>query len=234
VPHDCPPKKIDATRACGGTVFLTSPEPEARLNLAQKIHNTTGAVIVPPADHVNIVLGQATAVSEFLDQVEERDQALLDAIIVPSGGGGLLVGAVAAGKPRGVVIYGAEPAYGGPGLANALRNGKRSQRLEQKPTIADGLRSLTGAANWDHIKSKENVKLVLTASEDEISVAMRLALEELGLVIEPSAAVALAVSLFDVQLHREITNRKGLVRIGVVLTGGNISVKALQELVPGV
>lgn len=234
MPHDCPQKKIDATKTCGGTVYLSGTEPEARLNLAQKIHNTTGAVIVPPADHVDIVLGQATAVSELLDQAQERDDVLLDAVIVPSGGGGLLVGAVAACKPQGILVFGAEPAHGGPGLANALRTAKRSERLEQERTIADGLRSLTGAANWEHIKSKDNVELVLAASEDEIVAAMRLAVETLGLIVEPSAAVALAVTLFSKQFHRRIAKMKGVVRIGVVLTGGNIGEEELQLLVPGV
>ncbi|KAF2686339.1 pyridoxal-5'-phosphate-dependent enzyme [Lentithecium fluviatile CBS 122367] len=234
VPHDCPPKKIDATRGHGGTVFLSGLEPESRLTLARKIHESTGAVIVPPADHVDIVLGQATAVSEFVDQVQDIDNALLDAVVVPSGGGGLLVGAVAACRPMGVVVFGAEPAHGGPGLANGLRTGRRTNRLEQKRTMADGLRTLTGEANWEHVKSRENVDQVFAVSEDDIRQAMRLLVDQLGFVIEPSAVVSLAVVLFSKEFHQRVGRMRGVVRIGVILTGGNIDTEQLQALLPGI
>lgn len=71
----------------------------------------------------------------------------LDAAIVPSGGGGLLVGAIAVCEAQGVSVFAAEPEHGGPGLAEALRTGRRSLTLDGPPSIADGLRSLTGAAN---------------------------------------------------------------------------------------
>ena len=234
VPQNCPQKKIDAARAYGSTVHVCDPAPEARVNLAKSIHDSTGAVIVPPADHIDIVLGQATAISELLRQVEEMGNGGLDAVIVPSGGGGLLVGGVAACKPRDVLVFGAEPAHGGPGLTEAIRCGKRTNRLEDSHTIADGLRTLTGDANWEHLKSKENVKDVFTATEDEIKNAMRLAADDLGFIIEPSAAVALAVVVYNKVFHQSIAEHQKEMRIGVVLTGSNIDVQQLKYLVPGV
>lgn len=231
VPHDCSPKKIEATRACGGTVHLAGVDPAARFHLARDLSNFTGAIIVPPSDHIDIVLGQATAVAELLEQVQAVGNTPLDAVIVPSGGGGLLVGAVAACKPQGVLVYGAEPAQGGPGLSSALHMGKRSEVLDQKRTIADGLRTLTGEANWEHIKRRENVEGVYTADESEIREAMRVAAESLGIIIEPSAAVALAATLFRGDFYARIAKTRKTLRIGVILTGGNIDIKEWEDLI---
>lgn len=198
--------------------------------LAKQLEATTGAVLVPSADHVDIVLGQATAIREFLEQAADLED-FLDAIIVPSGGGGLLVGAVSVCKPRGVTVFGAEPENGGPGLASALRTGHRSLDLSGAPTIADGLRSLTGAMNWEHIKQNGNVEQVFTVSEDQIKTSLRLASEELGFIIEPSAAVALAVALFNPAFARWSSTFNRGARVGIVLTGGNIGAnEALQLL----
>ncbi|KAF2872763.1 tryptophan synthase beta subunit-like PLP-dependent enzyme [Massariosphaeria phaeospora] len=223
VPHDCPATKIAA----------------AQPRCARRIHSATGAVFVPPPDHVDVVLGQATAVAEFLEQVQVAGPAGggggLHAVIVPSGGGGLLVGAAAACRGRGVRVFGAEPECGGPGLAGALERGARRVAVEvgERRTVADGLRTLTGEANWEHIRDRENVERVFTASEDEVRAALRAVVRALGFAVEPSAAVALAVVLSS-EFHAGIAEMEGVVRVGVVLTGGNIGVDDLRGLVPGV
>jgi threonine dehydratase len=186
----------------------------------------TGALIVPSADDPDIVLGQATAVHEFLAQVVD-----LDAVVVPSGGGGLLVGAIAVCKARGVRVFGAEPEQGGPGLADGLRSGTRRTALDGGQTVADGLRCLTGEANWEHIRREGNVDGVFTVSEEQIREALGLAVRELGDRIEPSAAVALAVVLFSADFARQMAALGAGVRVGVILTGGNIGEEDLMTLV---
>ena len=124
---------------------------------------------MPPADHEHIALGQATLVREFLEQVKDTGPSL-DAVIVPSGGGGLLVGAAAVCKPHGILALGAEPALGGPGLADAIQNGERTEAFTSSDTIADGLRSMTGKANFEIIKKRDNVDSVFCVSEDQIKV----------------------------------------------------------------
>ena len=226
VPSNCPPKKISAAKSYNATVFLSGHAPEDRVALAKQIQSSTGAILVPPADHADIVLGQATAIREFLTQVAD-----LDAVIVPSGGGGLLVGAIAVCKTSGVKVFAAEPERGGPGLAAALRTGRRSTSLDGSETVADGLRSLTGEANWENIRDR-GVDGVFTVSEVHIKEALRLAVEELGMVVEPSAAVGLAVTLFSSAFARSMARLEGLAKVGVVLTGGNIGVEQLLNLVP--
>jgi threonine dehydratase len=156
----------------------------------------------------------------------------LDAIVVPSGGGGLLVGAAAVCKPQGVIVYGAEPESGGPGLQSARQRGRRTTHFESPSTIADGLRSLTGESNWEIVKERENVEDVFTVTEQHIKEALRLAIEELGFIIEPSAAVPLAVALFNTEFQRRIAMKRRHVRVGIVLTGGNISEKELRAILP--
>jgi threonine dehydratase len=231
VPSNCPTKKIDAAKSHNATVLLSGTAPAHRVLLAKQVQHSTGAILVPSADHVDIVLGQATAIQELLHQIADLGQSL-DAVIVPSGGGGLLVGAIAVCKPQGVTVFAAEPETGGPGLVSALRTGQRSLDLDGTPTIADGLRSTTGEANWAHIRRAENVDQVFTVSEDQIKAAIKLGVEELGFLIEPSAAVALAVILFSSTFAQRMAMFARDVRIGIVMTGGNISVEDLLTLVP--
>jgi threonine dehydratase len=165
IPSNCPENKIIAAKSYGATVPLSGTAPEDRMLLANRIRQSTGAILVPSADDADIVLGQATAVRELLSQVGEVGQQL-DAIIVPSRGGGILVGAIAVCKALGVRVFVAEPKHGGQGLAAALQNGRRTLKLEGTLTIADGLRSLTGEANWEHIRQPANVDQVFTASEE--------------------------------------------------------------------
>jgi threonine dehydratase len=232
VPSNCPPKKINLAKSHNATVFLSGTAPNDRVFLASQIQQSTGAILVPSADHADIVLGQATAIREFLHQVGDQGHSL-DAVVVPSGGGGLLVGAIAVCKAQGVAVFGAEPETGGPGLACALRTGQRCLELDGSPTIADGLRSLTGEANWEHIRQGGNVDGVFTVGEEQIKEAVRVAVEELGFVIEPSAAVALAAVLFSPVFARRMARFGAEARVGVVLTGGNVGVDELLRLVPG-
>lgn len=231
VPSDCPMKKIEAAKSYGATVLLSGTAPEDRVQLANEVRSSTGSVLVPAADHADIVLGQATAIQEFLQQVATLGDRL-DAIIVPSGGGGLLVGAMIVGKPQGVKIFAAEPEHGGPGLVSALRTGQRALGLDGTPTIADGLRSLTGKDNWEHIKQAGSVDQIFAVTEDQIKQTLKLAIEELGFLLEPSAVVALAAALFDPVCAQHMSKLGDDARIGIVLTGGNIGVAELLGMVP--
>ncbi|KAH7138728.1 tryptophan synthase beta subunit-like PLP-dependent enzyme [Dendryphion nanum] len=236
VPQDCSPIKVSAAKHYGATILFCEPEPEARKHLAQKLAKRIGAVVVPPADHENIALGQATLVREFLDQVHETGVSL-DAVIVPSGGGGLLVGAIAACKPSNTLVFGAEPILGGPGLRRAMEVGVRATTLTPSDTMADGLRSLTGEANFEIIKRRDNVNGIFSVSEDQIRDSLRLVVNELGFVVEPSAAVPLAVALFSPEFKDKLKDesmkrRKEKVRIGIVLTGSNITEEDLATILP--
>lgn len=92
---------------------------------------------------------------------------------------------------------------------------------QQAPqTIVDGLLTSLGISTWPVLR--DLVVTVVTVSESEIVTAMRLAWERAKLLIEPSAAVALAAVLSDCLRISDIGER-----VGVVLTGGNVDLDHL-------
>uniref|UniRef100_A0A7S0YX67 Tryptophan synthase beta chain-like PALP domain-containing protein n=1 Tax=Hemiselmis tepida TaxID=464990 RepID=A0A7S0YX67_9CRYP len=109
-------------------------------------------------------------------------------------------------------IFGAEP-LGADDAARSLREGVL---LEQTgpDTIADGLRTGLGSLTWPVIR--DHVEDILTVSEEEIVQAMRLVYMRMKIVIEPSAAVGVAVALSD-----RFRSIEGIQRVGIVICGGN-------------
>jgi threonine dehydratase len=139
------------------------------------------------------------------------------------------VGAIAVCKSQSISVFAAEPETGGPGLVGALRTGIRCGEVKGQPSVADGLRVVTGPRNWEHIKRKGNVDGVFAVSEEQIIRAMGIVVEELGEVVEPSAAVGVAVVLYSEGFARRVTGMGGRVRVGVVLTGGNVRVGSIGD-----
>jgi threonine dehydratase len=168
----------------------------------------TGAAFVHPYDDYDIIAGQATAVSELLEQVPD-----LEVLLAPVGGGGLLSGMAVAGRAArsDMKIYGVEPEQVDDAM-RSLRTGTLHPPTN-RPTIADGLRIALGVRNFAIIQT--HVDDIVTVTEEEIVEALRLIWEILKIVVEPSSAVPLAAIL------RRKVNVEGR-RVGVVLTGGNV------------
>ncbi|KAL9033213.1 MAG: hypothetical protein Q9214_007621, partial [Letrouitia sp. 1 TL-2023] len=99
-------------------------------------------------------------------------------------------------------------------------------------TIADGLRTPVGVLPWSVISDKEKVQGVFAVSEEQIKAAMRLVMERMKVVVEPSAVVGLAVVLYDEDFRRlvEIEGEEDGWDVGVVLSGGNTTVEAVGGL----
>ena len=174
----------------------------------------TGAAFVPPYDHADIVSGQGTCALEMLADLDSPP----DILMAPVGGGGLLSGCAVATKALvpGIQVIGAEPA-GADDAAASFHSGER--QLEQTPeTIADGLRSTLGELTFALIR--EHVDDILTAPDARIVEAMRLIWTRTKLIVEPSAAVPLAVVL-------EHPDRFAGKRVAMVLTGGNVDLDQL-------
>lgn len=207
--------KRRAVEEYGGNVIECEPTLEARESTAARVQSETGATFVHPYDNAHIVAGQGTAALELIDQVED-----LDAIVVPVGGGGLLSGTcIAAGAVSpSTRLFAAEPK----GADDAARSFAAGELIPQTnpATIADGLRTSLGELTWPIIR--DHVERVVTVSDEEIVAAMRLAWERAKLLIEPSAAVALAAVLTD-----EFRGLDGISRIGVMLSGGNVDLTSL-------
>ncbi|HUX77507.1 MAG TPA: pyridoxal-phosphate dependent enzyme [Anaerolineae bacterium] len=201
--------KRRAVEGYGGRVVACEPTLEARETTAGAVIAETGATFIHPYDHPDIIAGQGTAALELLEQVPQ-----LDAIVAPVGGGGLLSGICVAAKglDPAVRVFAAEP-LGADDAARSVAAGKLIPQTGPD-TIADGLLTSLGELTWPIIR--DHVERVVTVSEEEIVAAMRLAWERAKLLIEPSAAVAVAAVLAE-----EFRAVEGVDRVGVVLSGGN-------------
>jgi threonine dehydratase len=215
MPRNASAVKRRATIDYGGYIVDCEPTQASREATAAAIVAETGATLVAPFDHPDVIAGQGTAALELLDQVAD-----LDAIVTPIGGGGLTAGtclAVGGAAPR-VRVFAAEPK----GADDAARSKAANQRLAQTDprTVADGLRTSLGDLTWPVVRDR--VERVITVTEDEIIAAMRLLWERAKLLVEPSSAVALAAVLTD-----EFRAIAGVQRVGIVLSGGNVDLDHL-------
>jgi threonine dehydratase/serine racemase len=215
MPSSASPVKRRAVEEYGGRVITCEPTLQAREATAAAVLAETGGTLIPPYDHPDIIAGQGTAALELLDQVPH-----LDALVVPVGGGGLLSGSCITARAvnRSIRLFAAEPA----GADDAARSMVAGRLIPQTAphTIADGLLTSLGELTWPIIR--DHVELVVTVSDEEIITAMRLAWERAKLLVEASAAVALAAVLSE-----EFKRLGGIERVGVMLSGGNVDLDQL-------
>ncbi|KAF3910714.1 hypothetical protein ABW21_db0208419 [Orbilia brochopaga] len=229
MPSISTPSKIAATQSYGASVVFsgsTAPEREAAVRAEQA---RTGAMLIPPYDHPFILLGQGTVALELIEQANAAGRPL-DAIIAPCGGGGLLSGIATACRGTGIRVFGAEPRKDGANdCQRGLKAGKRVDSVRSL-TIADGLRTPTGVITYGIIE--EAVAGVFSVTEWEILMTVRLVVERMKVLVEPSAVVGLAVVLFDEEFRRMVQREAGEKgwNVGVVFSGGNTTLEALTGL----
>ena len=201
--------KKAAVNSYGGQITECEPTLTARLEVANKVQDETGAVMIPPFDHPHIIAGQATCAYEFLQQVPG-----LDAMIAPVGGGGLMSGTCVSARALkpGMLVLGAEPE----GADDAFRSRQSGQFVPQTnpQTVSDGLRTSLGELTWPYVR--DQVDEIITVDDRETIAAMQLFWERTKLVIEPSSAVPLAAILKRFKGSGTPNN------IGVILSGGNV------------
>ncbi|KAK8255717.1 putative pyridoxal-phosphate dependent enzyme [Phyllosticta capitalensis] len=248
MPSISTPSKIAATRGYGARIRFsgsTAPEREA---VVRDVIAETGALLVPPYDHPDIVLGQGTLAVEFEEDVASmvkgeggvgargaygrRGGKGLDAVIAPCGGGGMLSGIATALGGTGIRVFGAEPSFQGADDARrGLLSGSRIPAVSSL-TIADGVRTPVGEIPWSVISDPEKVKGIFAVSEEEIKKALRLLMERMKVFVEPTAALGLAVALYNEEFRRLVEREAGEEgwNVGVVLSGGNTTMEALAKL----
>lgn len=213
MPHNANAAKRAAVEAWGGRVVECESSMAGRLSALETLVQETGAHVVPPYDDARIIAGQGTAALELLNE-----QPDLDSIITPIGGGGLLAGSALAahGHNASIDVFGAEP-VGADDAQRSFQAGKIIA-VEQPDTIADGLRATIGELPLAVIR--QHVRDIATVDDTATLHAMRLIWERLKIVVEPSAAIALAVLL---EKRLDIAGRK----VGVILSGGNVDLDNL-------
>jgi threonine dehydratase len=215
MPRTAPEIKKRGVRGYGGEIFECEPTLAARESTLAEVVQKTGATEIHPFNNYDVMAGQGTAAKELFEEVPN-----LDIIVAPVGGGGLLSGTALATKyfsPNTIVIA-AEPT----GADDAYRS-MQSGKIEpsQSNSIADGLLTTLGDKTFPIIR--DNVKEVVTVTDEEIVSAMRLIWERMKIIVEPSCAVPLAAVM------KAKDKFKGK-RVGIILTGGNVDLEKIGKL----
>jgi threonine dehydratase len=218
VPKNASKVKRAAIERYGARIVDCEPNMAARDATTRELLARTGAELVHPFADPRVIAGQGTVALEFLRQCNGPGSIDLDALIAPIGGGGLMSGfsiATRALSPR-TRLWGAEPAMAADAHDSLAEGRLITDRTPQ--TICDGLRGHLAPITFDVLRS--HLDGILLADEEQIIEAMRLIWERLKILVEPSAAVGLAVVL------RERERFAGQ-RVGIVLSGGNVELQSL-------
>jgi threonine dehydratase len=209
--------KVDATRNYGAEVRLAGGSVDEALALAREYEAATGAVLVHPFDHPDIVAGQGTVGLEVLEQCPE-----VRTVLVGTGGGGVVAGiglAVKAMRPEVTVV--AVQAEAAAAYPDSLAAG-RPIALDRMATMADGI-AVGRPGDLPFALVQEVVDEVVTVSEAAISKALLLCLERAKQVVEPAGAAAVAAVLAE--------PRRWEPPLVAVLTGGNIDPVLLMRVI---
>ena len=208
MPNGAPLPKVEATRAYGAEIRFAGVTVDEALAAAARYQEETGAVLIHPFDHPDIVAGQGTVGLEILEQAPE-----VRTVVASVGGGGLISGvaaAIKAARPD-VRIVGVQAA-GAAAYPASLAAG-RPTALSSMATIADGI-AVGCPGDLTYRMVRDLVDGVVTVSEEALSQALLLCLERAKLVVEPAGAAAVAAVMDQPELFEP--------PVVAILSGGNI------------
>jgi threonine dehydratase len=219
MPSNAPLPKVQATRAYGAEVEFVHGTVDDCLVRAMAWAEDSGAVLIHPFDHPDIVAGQGTVGLEILEQCPE-----VGTVLVCTGGGGILAGiatAVRALKPE-VSVIGVQ-AEGAASYPPSLSVGQPVP-LATMTTMADGI-AVGKPGDVPFALVQALVDGVVTVSEELISRALLFLLERAKLVVEPAGAAGVA-ALLDPEIASQL--RPPVVG---VLSGGNIDPLLMMRVI---
>ena len=213
MPNTAPQVKINAVKGYGAEVILCPSTLHDRETYMKQIVEQENYVPIHPYDNFHIITGQATVAKEFY-----AIHSNFDYLLTPIGGGGLISGSILSTQcyaPNTKVI-GCEPK----GADDAYQSFKAKKRIpaNSPKSIADGLLTSLGEKNFEIIVS--GVHDIICVNDEQIIEAMKLIWERLKVIIEPSAAVPLAVVLNNKPLFKNT-------KVGIILSGGNVDLNKL-------
>ena len=220
MPADAVAAKVDACRGYGAEVVLHGAHVGESLIRLDELRTERNLTLVHPYDDPEVLLGNGSCGLEILEDCPE-----VDLIVVGVGGGGLMGGLTTALKESrpSVRVVGVEPT-GSTALRSALDAG--APVSVHPASIADGLGApIIGRLAFD--VAQRYLDDVVLIDDATIRAGMRFAVERLKQVLEPAGAAALAATLTGA-----VPLRSGE-RICVVLSGGNVALERLGELIAG-
>ncbi|WP_182113289.1 MULTISPECIES: threonine ammonia-lyase [unclassified Actinotalea] len=207
--------KVAATRQYGAAVELVGTSVDEALLAARDHADRTGAVLIHPFDHADVVAGQGTIALEILEQVPD-----VRTVVVPVGGGGLAAGVVAALADRPDVEVVGVQAAGAAAYPASLAAG-RPVPAERLSTMADGIAVGRPGDVPFGLLHAHGVR-VRTVSEEDLSRALLLVAERAKMLVEPSGAAGVAALMAGLEVRTPAV---------VVLSGGNIDPLVLLRVV---
>jgi threo-3-hydroxy-L-aspartate ammonia-lyase len=214
MPTDAPAAKVAATKEYGAEVVSYDRYTEDREAIGREIAERRGMTVIPPFDHPDVAAGQGTAALELFEEVGP-----LDALLVCTGGGGLLAGCALAASDLspGCKVYGVEPEAGND-VQRSLRAGERV-KIDVPKSIADGaLTQQVGACTFPVIQA--HVADIVTVTDAQLVEAVRFFAERMKIVVEPTGCLGAAAAFTGAVPVRGK-------RVGVILSGGNVDPAAL-------
>ena len=217
MPAGAPIPKEKATRGYGAEVVFEGHTVDEALVRAKAFAEETGAVLIHPFDHVDIVTGQGSCGLEIVEQAPEAAT-----VVVPTGGGGLLAGIATAVKNLrpDIRVVGVQ-AEGAAAYPRSLAEG-HPVALETMSTMADGI-AVGRPGEVPFAAIQRYVDEVVTVSEESLSRALLMLLERAKLVVEPAGAAAVA-AMMD---HPDRFPTPAV----AVLSGGNVDPFLLMRVI---
>ncbi|CAA9341681.1 MAG: Threonine dehydratase, catabolic @ L-serine dehydratase, (PLP)-dependent [uncultured Frankineae bacterium] len=217
MPEAAPLPKVAATQSYGASVRFAGSTVDEALVAASAFAVETGAVLIHPFDHVDVIAGQGTVGLEVLEQCPE-----VRTVVVCTGGGGLLGGIAAAvkGLRPDVRVVGAQAA-GAAAFPDSLAAG-RPVPLTAMSTMADGI-AIGRPGDLTFPLVRDLVDDVVTVDEEALSRALLHCLERAKLLVEPAGAAAVAAVMEDPGAYAP--------PVVAVVSGGNVDPLLLTKVV---
>lgn len=214
--------RVEMCRDFGVEIELVDNVTEA-FSRVKEIETNEGRTFVHPYEGPKTALGTASVGMELIDQVRDAGGEL-DAVIVAAGGGGLTGGVACAVKQMSpaTAVYVVEP-EGADTMYRSFVAGS-PQSIDAVRTIADSL-GAPRCEPYSFALNRRFVDEVVLVTDDQIRDAMRLLFRSAKLVVEPAGAAALAALMYP--LRQRLEGK----RVGIVVCGANIDIKAFSEIV---
>ena len=217
MPEGAPLPKVSATKGYGAVIEYAGNSVDDALVAARDFAERTGAVLIHPFDHADVIAGQGTVGLEIIDQCPD-----VGTIVTAVGGGGLISGVAVAAKALrpDVKIIGVQ-ARGAAAYPPSLAAGA-PVKIAESATIADGIAVMRpGDLTFAHVSKL--VDEIVTVSDEDLSAALLMLLERHKTVVEPAGAAAVAALLTGVVPAAE--------PVVAILSGGNIDPMLLLRVI---
>jgi threonine dehydratase len=221
MPKDAPPAKIAGTRRLGAEIIFYDRYNDDREAIAREIVERTEATLIEPFDNAMVVAGQGTIGLELAADAKALG-VVLDTVMTPCGGGGLVSGialALSQSSPDTLVIAVEPERFDG--MRTSIAAGERTKATGGSPSLADSLMApMPGKIPF--ALAKDHLAGAVAVNDTDLKTAVSFAFQRLKLVVEPGGSAALAAALngkFDLK------NKTA----AIVLTGGNCDIATIAE-----